>query len=671
MFRSKYSLASVLLLALAVVAACGGEGSSSTDADATYTVSFRERTIDLEPFLIGFPYSGHNADLEQGQLFFMERGEEGSWLRHMELGTAGTIDHTDGRKMSEQDWSKRSFRAGTVHKASGKLYITSDEANDEHFNVYAMDVATGELEQVTHNDYTYSWDFSDDQKYLAYLARTGEQEPMKTSLHVRDLETGQDREIISDEAGKDRFTWSSIRFTPDNSAVVLTIQHDGQRNTKSLARIDLDAPKFEYIHPDRVTRFSVGQVDGWIGEDSFLYTSAEEGFGNIYRHDLSSGESERITDFKDEMGSTELLETDPPTLLVVLSRPHESELLVLDARSGSELHSETIPASVSIMDGHGSHALVSMNSLTSPWLGKRLEVVRDGNVVNLAWDEFAGIPSDLEQQISHYEVEKVSYPTFDKDPSGEPRMLHGFLLTPKNPPADAERLVRITSFYGGGNRFDTSSQIMAAAGIATFSPSPRGSFGFGAEFAALNDGDLGGDEIVDVIYAARYLNEVKGYESHQIGVYGGSHGGYATMRTLTFPPETNGRDASFDFGFGWSHAGFSNILTFYESCNIPDWVVKEAGDPATESEKLLDRSPISHVERLEAPLLLTHGSNDWRVPPDESRSFHAKAQELGKPVTYVEFEGQGHGIRGFENLVKYYQTVLNFFDEVSQQNVGG
>ena len=125
---------------------------------------------------------------------------------------------------------------------------------------------------------------------------------------------------------------------------------------------------------------------------------------------------------------------------------------------------------------------------------------------------------------------------------------------------------------------------------------------------------------------------------------------------------------SFDFGFGWSHAGFSNILTFYETCNIPDWVVKEAGDPETEADKLLDRSPISHVERLEAPILLTHGSNDWRVPPDESRRFVEKAEALGKPVTYVEFEGQGHGIRGFENLVRYYQAVLDFYADVSEGN---
>jgi dipeptidyl aminopeptidase/acylaminoacyl peptidase len=666
----RIALVPILFSAL-LVAGCSSGSGDATASGSDYTVSYFDRTIDIEPFLIGFPYSGHDADLENGHLFYFERTEEGRWLRHQALSAEGRIDHEAGEKLTDQDWSKRSIRLGEFHPPSGKLFVSADEANDEHFNVYTIDLADGSVEQLTQNDYTYSFGLSDDDRYLAYLARKGLKEPFETTLHVRDLTTGEDRAILSDEAGADRYTWSYIRFTPDDKSVILSVQHDGQRNTKSLARIDLDSadPRFEYLHPDRVTRYSLGQVRGWVSDGVFLYTSAEEGFNNVYRHDLASGRSTRLTDFEDELGSTRLVDTDPPALLAVLRRPHESELQVLDANTGELLHREVVSATLSILDAHGTDAVLTQSSLTTPWLGRRLKVSRTGDTVEVAWSPFAGIPPELEEKISHYVVERVSYPTFDTTADGKPRMLHGFLLTPKNPPADERhRLVRITSFYGGSNRFDTGSQLMAAAGIATFSPAPRGSSGFGAEFAALNDGDLGGDEIVDIIYAAKWLQAEKGYEPSQIGVWGGSHGGYATMRALTFPPETNGRDAHFDFGFGWSHAGFSNILTFYDSCNIPDWVVKEAGDPETERDKLLDRSPISHVDLLSAPLLLTHGSNDWRVPPDESRTFNAKAQELGKPVTYVEFEGQGHGIRGFDNLVQWYQTVLTFFESVAEAN---
>lgn len=136
------------------------------------------------------------------------------------------------------------------------------------------------------------------------------------------------------------------------------------------------------------------------------------------------------------------------------------------------------------------------------------------------------------------------------------------------------------------------------------------------------------------------------------------------MRALTFPPGTNGRGEDYDFGFGMSHAGFSSIVSFYDATNIPDWIILEAGDPATEREKLLDRSPITHVDLLDSPILLTHGANDNRVGVSESRAFVEAARTLEKPVTYVEFEGQGHGISGLENQMRYYQAQFDFLQQV-------
>ena len=52
----------------------------------------------------------------------------------------------------------------------------------------------------------------------------------------------------------------------------------------------------------------------------------------------------------------------------------------------------------------------------------------------------------------------------------------------------------------------------------------------------------------------------------------------------------------------------------------------------------------------------------------ESRRFAARAKELGKPVTFVEFEGQGHHIRGLGNQVRYYQAVFSFLEDVGRRN---
>ncbi|MCA8959004.1 MAG: S9 family peptidase [Planctomycetes bacterium] len=667
MSRSTIAVVSGILLLAACSSGPPVTRDGPTPVTADLTVTFRDRTIDLEPFLIGQPYGNLQPDLEHGQLFYFERTPTGSWLRQLELPDTGRIDLSRGRKVCDVDWSKRSFWQCRYHASSHRLFITSDEENDEHMNVYTIDLATGAIDRVTDNDYTYGWSLSPDGDRLAYLARSGSEEPFTTRLIVRDLAAGDERTYRSDQGSEDRFTWAEPRFFGET--IITRIQHDGQRNTTSLARIAPDG-SLEYLVPPRVVRFEHDMIDGWARPGVLLWQSAETGHAEVYRTDLNDAGAEptKLTDFREELRSVELLDTEPPTFLAVIGRPHESELRLLSVDTGEELAGVRIPANVSIRDAHGDRAILSVASLTSPFRFARLRAVKGENAWRLELSELADLPAELAAKICQVVPERVSIPTFDLADSGQRRELHAFYLEPRNPPEDpAERRVLITAFYGGENSYRTEVNILAAAGIAVLSPAPRGSDGFGAEFAALNDGDLGGDEIVDIIECAHWLVEERGYRPDQVGVYGGSHGGYATLRCLTFPPETNGRDAHFDFGFGWSHAGFSDILSFYQSCNIPDWVIQEAGDPATEAAKLRDRSPYTHVDLLNAPVLLTHGENDWRVPVTESRKFVERARALGRDVTYVEFPGQGHGIRGFENQVRYYQAVLSFIESLDQR----
>lgn len=636
-----------------------------------YTVAFRGRTIDLEPYVQGFPYSSFRFDLEHGLLLYMEDTPTGDQLRLLDLLDSGAVDLEAGRPLTAVDWSTRSLWGSAYHAITESFVVLADEANEERMNLYAISLADESVAPITDNDYTYAADISENGHVLAYIARHGLEEPFNSCLHVRDISEsfdGADREVLCDGGSEEaRFTWSAIHFGPNNDWVVVSTQHNMDRNQASLARIDLNAesPVFEFLLEPGVVRYGVMVVKDSVDEAGFFYVSSEEGCDNVYRYDFATGTSNKLTDLRDEMASINLVEregSEGAALLVVLTRPHESEIILLDGESGDTLYSEVVDVLLSVADLEGAVGIWQMASTVTPLEVERFSLDFSRETPSIARERLTGVPDALASQLLHCNVERVEYPTFDTLGDGTPRMLHAFFLTPKNPPPEDQRLVRITAFYGGANSFSKSSQIMCEAGIATFSPSPRGSWGFGAEFSALNDGDLGGDEIIDIFYAARWLQENHGYEPHQIGVYGGSHGGYATMRAMTFPPETNGRNESFDFGFGLSHAGFSNILTFFETCNIPDWVILEAGDPETESEKLLERSPVSHTERLRAPILLTHGENDSRVPVEESRQFAEAAGSHGDFVTYVEFPGQGHGIDGLDNTLRYYRAVFQFLE---------
>src|SRR5690606_22527881 len=116
---------------------------------------------------------------------------------------------------------------------------------------------------------------------------------------------------------------------------------------------------------------------------------------------------------------------------------------------------------------------------------------------------------ELQEKIVACQAEAVKIPTFDEDPAtGKIRELHAFLLRPKHPMSPAEGgpegLAMVRSFYGGENVYTRFDHIMCAAGVTILSPAVRGSSGFGKDFYAANNRDLGGDEIVDLFHAARW-----------------------------------------------------------------------------------------------------------------------------------------------------------------------
>ena len=637
-------------------------------AQLEYTVSFLGRTIDLEPYFQGYPYGAWNADFEAGKLFYRHTTPEGTWMMVQDLeANGGVIDPEVGKKLMDIDLSTRNLWGMKYDHVRGDMIVTSDERNDEVFNLYRLSLQDGSLTKLTDVPYIYGWDFSKDKSKIGYIARFGDNQPYKNCLTILDLETGKSVEVICEQGSKYSMVWTSVNFTPDDSGVIIRLNRDGHRRQGTLAYINLGDPEIEILLPDGVERQVVGSnTKGWLDDDRFIYQSDETGYGNLYVFDLASKESRPLTSVA-EQAAFDLLEIEGETyILQVLDRPHENVLQVLNLQ-GQLLGEKVLDSNIGTVGfDDKSHFIVSMTSVASPFQADAMEIRLEDGEASFEFSPRIRLPEDHLSAIQQCNVERVEIPTFDTDPAtGASRMLHAFLMTSKNPRENKQaELAVITAFYGGRNDFRSGQQIFCEAGISWLSPAVRGSSGFGKDFMALNDLDLGGDEIIDLFYAARFLEKKLGLEPTQIGVAGGSHGGYATMRALTFPAYTNDRGESYDFGFGMSHAGFSNIVTFYDATNIPDWIILESGDPTTDWETMQDRSPLNHTDLLQSPILLTHGSNDNRVGVTESRQFVEAAKKLDKPVTYVEFEGQGHGISGLENQVTYYQARFNFLKDV-------
>lgn len=626
-----------------------------------------DREVDLRPFLAGFPYGRFRFSLKTGAMFYFELGEQYT-LRMLEVGDRpGAVERFDlaaGRALSDVDWSKRSLWGVHHHAASNTLWLHADASNDEQMNLWTLDLGSGELVQQTEHDYVYGLGFSADESTIAYLPRKGTKAPFESCLVLRTVATGKEERVLCDTPEL-TFTWGEPEFSPDGLEVYFNAQVKGDRNRGQLVRVNLrDRRRVARPITDlKTSRNAPWALDGWVDDDGLLFIANDDGYANLYSYSRSRDKVRQLSRYTEDITSAERVGDE---VIAVHRTPAGSTVVRIDARTGEERSAARLPGTADISDAHGGRALLSHRS--PDIVHQTLEV--DLGKSGIETREVVGLPPELERQVVACKATAVSIPTFDKDPgTKKTRTLHAFLLEPREPVAsDDQRMAMITAFYGGSNRYSTFDQIMCAAGMTVISPAVRGSSGFGKTFYSLNDKDLGGDEIVDLFEVARWAEQRLGLPARRIGVYGGSHGGYATMRALTFVPSTNGRNDLYPFGFGMAHAGFSDIKTFYDATNIPDWVVLESGDPNKPKDlaKMKDRSPLSHVDRLRAPLLVTHGSKDWRVPVTESRQFVDKAKALDLPVQYVEFAGQGHHIEGLALQAKAYQVRFDFLRAVAE-----
>ncbi len=202
-------------------------------------------------------------------------------------------------------------------------------------------------------------------------------------------------------------------------------------------------------------------------------------------------------------------------------------------------------------------------------------------------------------------------------------------------------------------------QWLANRGYAVLSVNYRGSTGFGKDFINASKLEWAGKMHDDLIDAVAWAIKEGIADKDRVGIMGGSYGGYATLVGLTFTPDT--------FACGVDIVGPSSIVTLMESIP-PYWkpiielFTKNVGDYRTEEGRkfLLERSPITHVDKIRKPLLIGQGANDPRVKQAEADQIVAAMNKRNIPVTYVLYPDEGHGFRRPPNSMSFNAVTEAF-----------
>ncbi|HFE66092.1 MAG TPA: S9 family peptidase, partial [Chloroflexi bacterium] len=201
-------------------------------------------------------------------------------------------------------------------------------------------------------------------------------------------------------------------------------------------------------------------------------------------------------------------------------------------------------------------------------------------------------------------------------------------------------------------------QFLTLNGFAVFVPNVRGSTGYGFNYMKQVVRDWGGADRLDHVHAMTEILPQDGrIDVNRAGVVGRSYGGYMTLTLAARHPEL------------WSAAidmfGPYNLVTFAR--RVPEtwkpFIAMLVGDPETEQDFLLERSPYTYMENLACPMLVIQGQNDPRVIEQESRELVESLREMGKEVEYLVFPDEGHDVLKYENRIRVYNTMTDFFKE--------
>jgi dipeptidyl aminopeptidase/acylaminoacyl peptidase len=607
---------------------------------------------------------------------------------------AATITQYDAATFHQTTSFGLASSAGFAWSADdSRVLISSDETGV--FNAYAVDPATGDREALTASDtnatFAVSW-FPDDDRAVVTADSGGNE---ISHIYVRELDgrlnditpgenvraqflgwspDGGDMWVMTnerDQSAMDIYAYdtlsyeSGVVFQNDDALQIGDVSPDGRwlalvRNRTSA---DSDILLVDLASGDATPRL-ITEHEGNIAygvytftpdSSALVYATDEHGeFNQAWTYDLATGET------------APLIEADWDVQFVIYSpsgryrvsginADARTEVSILDTETGSDLALPELPAgdlgSVRFSRDESRIAFL-IDSATSP---------SNLHVVDLASQAHAQLTNALNPAISEAEMVDAQVVRFESFDGLE---IPGILYRPHGASADnpVPALVWVHGGPGGQSRIGYSATIqhLVNHGYAVYAANNRGSSGYGKTFFHLDDRRHGEEDLMDIVSAGEWLRQQDWVNADQVGVIGGSYGGFMTAAALTFHPDA--------FEVGINIFGVTNWERTLAS--IPPWwesfreaLYDEMGDPATDAERHRAISPLFHAHQITKPMLVVQGANDPRVLQVESDELVAAIEANGVPVEYVLFPDEGHGFRRRENRITASEAFVSFLDE--------
>lgn len=198
---------------------------------------------------------------------------------------------------------------------------------------------------------------------------------------------------------------------------------------------------------------------------------------------------------------------------------------------------------------------------------------------------------------------------------------------------------------------------------------PRGSEGMGRKNFTLGFKQWGGTMQDDLNDGALFLVKEGIADKSRMGLLGGSYGGYASLEGMTRDPDlwqcadssVAVTDLTLLQNVTWSDtAEFGDARTGgYLENEFTVWT----GDSKADADLFEKRSPARNASNVKGPIMLSMGSDDFRVPMIHGEKMRDALLKAGKQLDYKVYPEEGHGFNLDANVFDFYRRGETFFSK--------
>lgn len=484
--------------------------------------------------------------------------------------------------------------------------------------------------------------FSDDGRRIMYSST--ERNGRDFDIYVAEVASGDSRRVFESTFGFFPQAWQ-----PGGDIVIVNETRGEDANDVHL--LDLNSGRLSPLfRPEVAASFS---DYAWLPDGSgfYLATNVDREYAALGFYSLADETLQMLETPNHDVSDVQLA-GNGRFLLWTTNEDGYSVLHGIDRESGQALPIPQLANGVYSVDAAKSaaSAVIRISGPATP-----------GDVVT--WDIPSGTLSQaVTASLGGLDPETFVTPQSLRYPARDGVELQGLLYLPQDTNGNTPPVV--VQVHGGPTgqsrpSFRPVEQYLANNGIAVFAVNVRGSTGFGKTYARLDNQEKRLDSVRDLVDTVAFLSRDDRLNAQRIAVMGGSYGGYMVNAVLGSYP-------------GVFDAGVSIV-------GVSDWVraLQEASPGLKASDRIeygdireerwqkfyAENSPINNADKINVPLMVSHGANDPRDPVTESDRIVQAVRANGNDVIYMRFPDEGHAIRKRSNRVAFYRTLSTFLEQ--------